>query len=81
MHVVHSETVMVVMETIPIPDQAQGLDEPLITRAQRAHWRFSWQQRLARNARPATAPSLTLTLHGLPATFAHAYGFALLDAA
>ena len=81
MHVVRSETVMVAREVIPIPDQAQGLDEPVITRAQRAHWCFSWQQRLARNARPSTAPPLTLTLHGLPATFAHAYGFAHLEAA
>jgi len=81
MYVVRSETVMVAREVIPIPDRAQGLDEPVITRAQRAHWRFSWQQRLARNARPSTAPPLTLTLHGLPATFAHAYGFAHLEAA
>src|SRR2546427_11505824 len=33
----------------------------IITRVQRAHWRFSWDQRLARNARPATAHSLTIT--------------------
>ena len=81
MHVVRSETVMVAREVIPIPDQAQGLDEPVITRAQRAHWRFSWQQRLACNARPCNAPPLTLTIHGLPATFAHTYGIALLQAA
>ncbi len=79
--VLRSETVMVAMEAIPLPDQARELDEPVITRAQRAHWRFSWEQRLAHNARPSTAPPLTLTLHGLPATFAHAYGFALLEAA
>jgi hypothetical protein len=81
MHVVRSETVMGAMQTIPIPDRAQVRDEPVITRAQRAHWRLSWEQRLVRNARPSTAPPLTLTLHGLPATFAHRYGFALLDAA
>lgn len=79
MQVVRSETVVVTMASTQ--EQTEALDEPLITRVQRAHWRFSWQQRLARNARPATAPSLTLTLHGLSATFAHAYGFALLDAA
>jgi hypothetical protein len=37
---------------------------PVSTRAERAHWRISWEQRLARNARPPTAPSLEITLHG-----------------
>lgn len=55
--------------------------EQVMTRTQRTHWRITWQQRLARNARPATAPPLTLTLYGLPATFAQVYGFALLQAA
>ncbi|GEM_PF-5916251 len=39
------------------------------TLAQRAHWRLSWQQCLARNARRTSAPSLFVTLHGLPAPF------------
>ncbi len=52
-----------------------------MTRAQRAHWRLSWYERLVRNARPPTTSQLTLTLHGLPATFANAYRFALLEAA
>jgi hypothetical protein len=53
----------------------------MITREQRAHWRLSWAQRLARNTRPVTAPSLTITIHGLPASFAHFYAFDLLTAA
>ena len=48
--------------------------EPLSTRAQRAHWRLSWPQRLARNARPPTAPPLQITLHGLPAIFVQSFG-------
>jgi hypothetical protein len=52
-----------------------------MTRAERAHWRLSWDQRLARNARPEDAPRLIVTLHGLPATFASAFGFDLLAAA
>ena len=28
----------------------------ILTRAQRAHWRLSWEQRLAHNARPSDAP-------------------------
>src|SRR6266446_5497909 len=48
------------------------------TRAQRAHWRLSWNERLARNARPSTAPLLKVTIHGLPATFANAFGLGLI---
>ncbi|WP_220201044.1 hypothetical protein [Reticulibacter mediterranei] len=42
---------------------------------------LSWDQRLARNARPTDAPRLIITLHGLPATFASSFGFALLTTA
>jgi len=52
--------------------------ETVLTRAERAHWRLSWQQRLARNARPADASRFVVTLHGLPATFARSFGFDLL---
>jgi len=61
-------------EDVPLPDG-------LTTRAQRAHWRLSWQQRLARNARPPTAPSLEVTIHGLPVSFAHVFGFDVVMAA
>jgi hypothetical protein len=50
----------------------------VITRAERAHWRLTWKERLAHNARSEDAPSLTL--HGLPATFAHVYGLVFLGA-
>jgi len=53
----------------------------MLTRAERAHWRLSWAQRLARNARPSDAPRLVVTLHGLPATFASSFGFDLLATA
>lgn len=51
------------------------------TRAQRAHWRLNWSERLAWNARSSDAPALTITLHGLPAPFAQFFGFALVAAA
>ncbi len=79
--VVRSETVDVTMGAIPTHDHTAGTDEHVSTRQQRAHWRFSWQQRLARNARHVTAPSLTVTIHGLSASFAHIYAFGLLAAA
>jgi hypothetical protein len=75
--VVRSETVDVTMGAAPTQDRTAGTDEHMMTREQRAHWRFSWEQRLARNTRPATAPSLTITIHGLPASFAQMYGFGL----
>jgi hypothetical protein len=55
--------------------------ESVLTRAKRAHWRLSWEQRLTRNARPSDAPRLIVTLHGLPATFARSFGFDLLATA
>ena len=39
---------------------------PTISRAQRAHYRLSWGERLARNARTETAERITLTLFGIP---------------
>jgi len=79
--VVRSETVGVAMGATPLQEPSTGTKEQVMTRAQRAHWRLSWHERFVRNAPPSTASQLTLTLHGLPATFANAYGFALLEAA
>jgi hypothetical protein len=46
----------------------------LISRAERAHWRLSWAERLARNARPKTAPDVSIKLFGIPDTFATSLG-------
>jgi hypothetical protein len=78
--VVRSQTVDVTRRAPPTPDRTAGIGEHRIPREQRAHWRLSWEQRLARNARPVTAPSLTITIHGLSASFAHIYAFGLLAA-
>jgi hypothetical protein len=79
--VVRSEQVVMTMGAPPTDKQTDATAVPVITRAKRAHWRLSWKQRLARNARPVTARPLTVTIHGLPDTFTHVYGFALLQAA
>jgi hypothetical protein len=64
------------------PTAAPVAREPSVfTRTQRAHWRLSWPQRLARNSRPLGASALIVTLHGLPATFAQSFGFDLLPTA
>lgn len=80
-HLLRTQTVLlafgplehVVREDLPHPH--------VQTRAQRAHWRLSWKQRLARNARPSTAPPLEVTIHGLPVLFAQSFGFDVVTAA
>jgi len=76
--VVRSETVCLESSTSLAPPPVTSRTSDIFTRAQRAHWRLSWEQRLARNARPSNAPRLVVTLHGLPATFARSFGFDLL---
>jgi hypothetical protein len=43
---------------------------PLFSRALRAHYRLSWAERLARNARGRSAPGVAITLFGVPGGFA-----------
>jgi hypothetical protein len=50
--------------------------DAILSRAQRAHSRLSWAERLARNARPPTAGHVTIKLFGVPATFATSLGLA-----
>ncbi len=73
--------VVVAMEATQTEKPMAVTRDQVMARAQRAHWRLSWLERFARNARSSSAPRLTLTIHGLPATFANVYGFALLEAA
>jgi hypothetical protein len=47
-----------------------------LSRAQRAHYRLSWVERLARNARPLTAGQVTIRLFGIPEGFAISLGLA-----
>lgn len=49
------------------------VDVPL-SRAQRAHYRLSWQQRLARNARVATTRQVAISLFGVPESLAASLG-------
>ena len=73
-----SQTVM--LPSAPLQREKQHESKPpeRQTRTQRAHWRLSWNERLARNARPSNALPLAITVHGLPATFAHLFGLALV---
>lgn len=79
--VIRSQTVCLESSASLSPPHGPCAIEKIVTRAERAHWRLSWDQRLSRNARPADAPRLIVTLHGLPAAFAAAFGFDLLATA
>ncbi len=50
--------------------------EVILSRAQRAHSRLSWEERLARNARVPTASQVTIRLLGVPEGFATSLGLA-----
>ncbi len=50
----------------PVPPPPPIVSPPTISRAQRAHFRLSWDERLARNARDATGEQITLTLFRIP---------------
>jgi hypothetical protein len=81
LNVICSQTVCLESSASLSPPHGPCTIEKSVTRAERAHWRLSWDQRLSRNARPADAPRLIVTLHGLPAAFAAAFGFDLLATA
>jgi hypothetical protein len=68
------ETATFSWESVCLPQPLPQDHEPPLTREQRAHYRLSWSQRLARNARPADGHSLTVLLHGLPARFFETFG-------
>ena len=79
--IIRSETVRWESSATLAPSPVTTATEGASTRAQRAHWRLSWGQRSTRNARPPDASPLTVTLHGLSASFAHFFGFAFLATA
>jgi len=54
----------------------EGSPTPL-SRPERAHWHLSWDERLARNARPPTAGRVTISLFGVPDVFARFLGLAI----
>ena len=63
--------------TILIEREAVASLPALLSRAQRAHSRLDWPERLARNARLPATSQVTLTLFGVPETFALMLGLVL----
>jgi hypothetical protein len=60
---------------LPVAAQPAAADV-ILSRAQRAHSRLSWAERLARNARPPTAGRVTIKLFGVPEGLASLLGLA-----
>jgi hypothetical protein len=60
----------------PVLPRTGAASPPTISRAQRAHYRLSWDERLARNARTAATERITLTLFGIPERVATFLGLA-----
>ena len=68
MHLLRRQRVDVTLEqALPAHPDASP---PILSRAQRAHYRLSLAERLARNARLPTASRTTITLFGVPDAFA-----------
>jgi hypothetical protein len=64
---------LVTLEVAPVPPASSS--PPLtFSRAQRAHWRMTRQQRLTRNRQPLSAPPVEITVYGLSTAFAQALG-------
>jgi len=61
---------------LPPAAVSPGKAEVILSRAQRAHYRLSWQERLARNARVSTSGQVAIRLFGVPESFATSLGWA-----
>jgi hypothetical protein len=72
MHLLRQQQVTVQVEREPPPCPTP----PLLSRAQRAHYRLDSSERLARNARTPTASQVTIRLFGVPESFAIFLGLA-----
>ncbi|HEU5383856.1 MAG TPA: hypothetical protein VFV38_51310 [Ktedonobacteraceae bacterium] len=65
--------------SLPPPTAASPCKaDVILSRAQRAHARLSWAERLARNTRSLTTGQVTIHLFGVPEAFAAFLGLALL---
>jgi len=60
----------------PPTSASMAITSAPLSRAERAHYRLSWVQRLARNARPPTAGHVGIKLCGVPDGFATSLGLA-----
>jgi hypothetical protein len=76
MQLLRHQRVEVTLPQAPAASQ-NGPALPIFSRAQRAHTRLTFQERLARNARAPTAPHPFIMLFGMPDDFAAFVGLAI----
>lgn len=81
LRLLRTQTVDLIFGSVQAEEKKDPKPSDVQTRAQRAHWRLTWEERMARNARLATACPLEVTIHGLPAAFAQSFGFEVVPAA
>jgi hypothetical protein len=75
MHLLRGQRLEVQME--PPLSAISSVSASPLSRAQRAHYRLDFQERLARNARAPTTGRVTIRLFGVPDTFARFLGLAI----
>ena len=66
LELLRSQTVTVML--FPKQPSPHGVPDSPYSRPQRAHWRLSWSQRLARNTAPANQAQAHIHLFGIPPT-------------
>jgi hypothetical protein len=69
-------TQTVTLSILPVASDADPPARGPFTRRQRAHWRLSWAQRLARNACSPLMPAVEIHLFGIPSALATSLGLA-----
>jgi hypothetical protein len=79
--VLRTQTVTLTFRSLQPEENTPVSHDDLQTRAQRAHWRLSWDERMARNARLSSSSPLEITIYGLPASLAQYVHCGLLTAA
>ena len=72
MDLLRSQTVTITQD--PPPASPEPVVSQPLTRRQRARWRLSWAQRLARNACPPHQPAAHIQLFGIPAALSTTLG-------
>jgi hypothetical protein len=70
LHLLRTQTVTLSVGSLLSEGSQPVRRQDVQTRAQRAHWRLRWDERMARNARLASTPRLEITIYGLPAPLA-----------
>jgi hypothetical protein len=81
MRLLRTQTVVLTCGSAQAEEKREAGHQHVQTRAQRGHWRLSWEQRMARNARLTTACPLQITIYGLPASLAQYVRSGLVSAA